>query len=335
MSTKRRAPDDATPSPAALVAATAKRKRAAKAAIDEAAATRPEQVRIPLQSVASVDGERWLNRYVETPVGRREDMMKRATAFLRRRVDAATAMGMDEASFYKGAALLPSVEGVTPAVVLTAVEDDERREADYRRDQAGAPEEDAGAAPADVRTLPDVETLDRAYCLDFHREAFGEEHGERPCKYGAKCIWMVLAVESPVTLREVTPASGFIAPEFVYPSEASMDPRVRMDSRPPGMCLGDIMFYTEIRHKEAIRTRRSSRHAICRHRHRFDEPGEYRSEFALNVVIGDRLHTGLTAPVLRFVSDRYHYGKQSFTCPSDPTCTRTLKCVTEIGLDFR
>jgi hypothetical protein len=174
---------------------------------------------------------------------------------------------------------------------------------------------------------PDLEICDKKYCQEYLREWRGKE---RPCRRDTECICMILATQPPESVEVVIPEEGFIAPEFLLPSERNTWEQrdFASDALPEevGLCLLCKRLQMTFFYFYFIRNKLEPIEIIQDHQNKIDMVGEYSSEYCLCPKLSDS-KTGIIAPVVKFAAHNYVFGKTYYK-------GELVRCLKEKNMEF-
>ena len=164
----------------------------------------------------------------------------------------------------------------------------------------------AATALPELRLVP-IEACSRAYCSDFFREGRGEEFGERSCRRGAECVFVIIAARYPDTVAEATSEEGFVCREFLRPSQ--LDQWKANGELPPDrqVCLGCNRMITSFLYYKHKSCGETPTQLIQDHYNRVDEPGEYDLARCLHPNPDSGKWTGIAYPFMEFAPNTFAY----------------------------
>jgi hypothetical protein len=175
--------------------------------------------------------------------------------------------------------------------------------------------------------FPDPEKCTKAYCSDFLREPKGDE---RPCRRMEMCICVLLANTFPDSVEVVKSEEGFIAREFLLPSQQELFIKRGVNYLPEEaqLCLlCKRMWFTFLYHYYASNDIEPVE-VIQDHQNEIQKEGEYDSRYCIVPVLGKKA-TGIIAPVVKFNAHNYVFGRQSLSPYKEP-----VKCLYEKNMQF-
>jgi hypothetical protein len=173
--------------------------------------------------------------------------------------------------------------------------------------------------------FPDPEKCNMAHCHEFLREPKGKE---RPCRRMDECICMLLASSYPDSVEIVRPEEGFIAREFLLPSEKETFEQRGVLPEEPQLCLLCKRLEITFLHYYYSSNDIEPVEIIQDHQNEIGKAGEYASQFCINPVIGKK-RTGIVAPIVKFAAHDYVYGRTNINGYHEP-----VKCLFETNLGF-
>jgi hypothetical protein len=173
--------------------------------------------------------------------------------------------------------------------------------------------------------LPELEECSKKYCEDFLREPTGDE---RPCRRKDKCIAKIMATLFPDSVEEVNPEEGFIAREFLKPSQLTRKERYKKLPDEIQLCLlcnramTTFLYYYHLNNKiEIIEPIQDHANVIG--------PNSYHKDACLVPVLDEKNFTGIIKPYVKFSASNYVYSKDESKGGKKP-----IKCLKEQNLDF-
>ena len=195
------------------------------------------------------------------------------------------------------------------------------------------------------------EKVDPLYCADFLRES-RPEFGERDCRYGKRCIFMILGVLYPDTIGDLndsvssssssssSSSNAFIAREYLRPFELKLWKESHMLPKNVRMCLGcnrlrTTFIFDQNEIKGIIPHTEIQDHAyqVSNHYSQSD-----RSTYNISnclVPAKEGKWNGIVAPFVRFNANNYVFTRVEKPASPYTTNTREYKCVVEKNLNFQ
>lgn len=189
--------------------------------------------------------------------------------------------------------------------------------------------------------IPEKTTPD--YCRSFMRRALGDKYGERECKKGQNCIFLLMAQHSPDTVEDGI-IGGFIAKEFLLPSQLKIwQEQGKLPAR-RRLCIGDNRLLCTYRFKEKEEKNEDSLEILQDHCNTIDTEGKcdgsgYSIENCLTPVAnrnqksGARV-TGIVEPIVMFNACDYTYSTMEINDPEAPGQLIQIECAIERPLNF-
>lgn len=179
-------------------------------------------------------------------------------------------------------------------------------------------EETYDAAGGAARDAPEREALQSvqmeecsmAYCADFLREPKGAEYGERPCRRGQMCVFMLMAIRYPDSVSKVSTEEGFVCREFLLPSEKkALDDSngVRFPTAVAGLCLGCNRFLTTYWYFSKMSAGEEPAELLQNHCNPIEREGEYAASRCLYPNPDESRWTGIARPIVRFAPNTFTY----------------------------
>lgn len=174
-----------------------------------------------------------------------------------------------------------------------------------------------------------MEKCSRAYLQSYMRQPLGDEHGERECALGNRCICLVTAANYPEMVKTHRKGSGFICMEFLLPSEKRAWDVHEQLPKWRKLCIICTRAVVTSRLQESIKNGVEPELPLHDHSVFIDVPGEYDSRVCLNPTVGQGKMTGIVAPFVGYNAADYTYGEVE-------TESRTVLGLLESNrLDFR
>ena len=188
-----------------------------------------------------------------------------------------------------------------------------------------------------------LEECDSRYCERYLRESRGLNFGERECKYGNRCIFMILSISYPDQSDGLTgsrPEDSFICREFLLPSQenAYKEENVLPDVIRP--CLGCNRYRTTFWWYDHFRRGDQPRELLQDHYNTVGDNLETsdRSQYNIDSCIypsgKEDLWMGICRPIIKFSASNYVYSHTSKTDVHNSSKNGTLKCVREANVGF-
>lgn len=172
---------------------------------------------------------------------------------------------------------------------------------------------------------PDPEKCSLAHCREFLREPRGKE---RYCRRMDECICKVLACLHPDSVEVNDPDEGFIAREFLLPSEKEAFEQRSILPEEPQLCLLCKRLHITLLHYYYSSNDIEPIEVIQDHQNEIDKKGEYAGHACICPVSG-RKRTGIVAPIVKFNAGDYVYGRMHINGQSEP-----VKCFFEKNNKF-
>ena len=178
-----------------------------------------------------------------------------------------------------------------------------------------------------------LEECTREWCSDFLREAREIRFGERPCRRGNNCVFMLIAAHFPDVASETASDERFIAREFLRPSEVQYWKNTENLPAVTRLCLGCNRLMTSVAYHQYRVNGEQPTELFQDHCNIIDTDGEYDGRLCLAPVVGGRF-TGITMPIVEF-SPHNMVPAEFEVVSSETGTTWIVKGVSESQADFR
>lgn len=156
--------------------------------------------------------------------------------------------------------------------------------------------------------LSNLEGCSASYCANFLRE-FNARAGERPCRHGNKCIYMLLANKYPDNFNSAQSDEGFICREFLLPSELETWKKEEKLPVMKKLCLGCNRLLTTTWHYECLKDKVDSSRLIQDHYNITGEDGGYSTSACIYPNVDPDHPPRIIRPIIEFKPEFYIYGK--------------------------
>lgn len=133
----------------------------------------------------------------------------------------------------------------------------------------------------------------------------------RLCARGTLCLCLAMAARYPDTVEDLSQDSnGFVGREFLLPTQLERFQRTGALPLFRRHCLVCNRASTCLAYTAMIHENEEPDHMILDHRYdRLDEPGEYRKNICLSIVIKN-IKTTVCSPFVEFCANRYEYTRK-------------------------
>ncbi len=189
-------------------------------------------------------------------------------------------------------------------------------------------------AVMDGASRTQLESCSRAYCADFLREPRGEEFGERKCRRGQSCVFVMMAGRYPDTAVESTIEEGFVCREFLRPSELDVWKAAGTLPEASQLCLGCNRMLTTFYYYMYQSRGEAPVELIQTHYNPVGAPGDYETARCLYPNPDPSKWTGIARPFVEFAPNTFVYVEFELTANTTGRVWRLLG-VQEVMTDFR
>ena len=182
-----------------------------------------------------------------------------------------------------------------------------------------------------------LETVSRKYCEDFLRQPKGDNYGERQCRRGPTCVFVLMATRFPDSLENYTSEDGFVCREFLLPSQLEKWKAEKSLPQERRLCLGCNRLYTCFWVYLNLSRGRAPDEILQDHAYEVGRDGEYDMDYCLNHSITQpgAKWTGIARPFVKFATDTYVFSRTELKNRKNPNQSITLKSAQEIKVHFR
>lgn len=185
------------------------------------------------------------------------------------------------------------------------------------------------------RAFAQLECVTRDYAADYLREPLVTANNERACRNGARCLCVSLAASIRAADDESRSrvSGGFVAREFLLPSEAARWRETRVRSAVPAMCYVCELYATKAMvksFKSLYADADDVAPVTCKQRFycAFDTPGQYNSETCALEANTGRRFVGAVSNMVDFRATNYTYDVCTVRA-ADGTVHDGVRCVRE------
>ena len=182
-----------------------------------------------------------------------------------------------------------------------------------------------------------LEHVSRKYCEDFLRQPKGDNYGERQCRKGPMCVFVLMATRFPDSLENYTSEDGFVCREFLLPTQLEKWKTEKILPQERRLCLGCNRLYTCYWYYINVRRGKEPDEILQDHAYEVGKDGEYNMDYCLNYTNtqpGARW-TGIARPFVKFSADTFIYSRMELKNNKNPSQSVTLKRAQEMKVHFR
>lgn len=180
--------------------------------------------------------------------------------------------------------------------------------------------------------LDNLEACSMSYCSDFLRE-FNKQAGERPCRNGETCIFVLMANKFPDNFKKTQSDEGFVCREFLLPSELETWKKENKLPPIPKLCLGCNRLYTTKWHYRCLKQKIDSNELIQDHYNESGKEGEYATSACIYPNVDPDQPPRVIRPIIEFKPEFYIYSKITLRGITSGRNIK-LRCVKESKVGF-